>query len=256
MHRLAFATLLLVGPALGAQSLSQRVAAQDGAVQVIYPSRSEACGDGQTFVGNVFGQSTYYSGNSNFSGRGDWTSGHPCVHGPARAMVTVMSGEVTRIRAYVGPIPTSNIKTIQATAAEASAWLSDIVARSGGKAAAEAMLPLVLVDTADPWPLFLRMARDENRPLTVRRSAMTWLASGVNEKLGIADERGDTDDDEMGKQAVFALSQRPKSESVPELIEAVKTSKRPSVRRSAVFWLGQTGDRRAADLYAELLKLR
>ena len=52
-------TLASIAPA---QSLSQRVTASDGSVQVIYPSRPTACGDGETFIGNVFGRSTYYSG--------------------------------------------------------------------------------------------------------------------------------------------------------------------------------------------------
>ena len=77
---------------------------------------------------------------------------------------------------------------------------------------------------------------------------------GVSEKLGLADESGDTDDDEMRKQAVFALSQRPKSESVPDLIEVVKRATHPSARRAAIFWLGQTGDLRAVEVYAQLLK--
>jgi HEAT repeat protein len=57
-------------------------------------------------------------------------------------------------------------------------------------------------------------------------------------------------------QAVFALSQRPKGESVPELIELARSAKHPSARRRAIFWLGQSGDRRAADVYAELLGLK
>jgi HEAT repeat protein len=55
---------------------------------------------------------------------------------------------------------------------------------------------------------------------------------------------------------VFALSQRPKSESVPDLIELARSATRPSARRAAIFWLGQTGDARAADVYADLLGLR
>lgn len=39
------------------------------------------------------------------------------------------------------------------------------------------------------------------------------------------------------KAAVFALSQRPRAESVPILMELVKTSDFGDVRRSALFWL-------------------
>jgi hypothetical protein len=236
-----------------AQSLSQRVTSSDGSVQVIYPSRPTACGDGETFIGNVFGRSTYYSGNSTFSGRGSWSS-RPCVHGPARIVATIISGEVTRLRPYVGPPPASSMRTLNASASEAAAWLDDIIERSSGKLASEAMLPLMLADAVDPWPFLLRIARSDTRPLATRRSALLWLSNGVTEKLGIGDEGDDTDEDEVRKQVVFALSQRPKGESVPELIDLARTSKYPAARRAAIFWLGQTGDARAADVYADLLK--
>jgi len=238
-----------------AQSLSQRVTSTEGSVQVIYPSRPSACGDGETFIGNVFGRSTYYSGNSTFTGRGSW-SARPCIHGPARVVATVMSGEVTRLRPYVGPPPASSMRTLNATAAEAATWLNEIIDRGSGKVASEAMLPLVLADGVDPWPFLLRIARSDTRSIAIRRSALLWLSNGVTEKLGISDEGDDTDEDEVRKQVVFALSQRPKSESVPELIDLARTSKYPAARRSAIFWLGQTGDTRAADVYADLLKIR
>lgn len=238
-----------------AQSLSQRVTSADGTVQVIYPSRPNACGDGETFIGNVFGRSAYYSGNSTFYGRGSW-SNRPCVHGPARVVATVMSGEVTRLRPYVGPPPTSSMRTLNASAADAATWLNDVIEHASSKVASEAMLPLVLADAVDPWPFLLRVARSDTRPTATRRSALLWLSNGVTEKLGIDDEGDDTDEDEVRKQVVFALSQRPKSESVPELIDLARTSKYPAARRSAIFWLGQTGDSRAADVYADLLKIK
>jgi hypothetical protein len=238
-----------------AQSLAQRVVSREGTVQVIYAARPSACGDGESFIGNVFNQSTYYSGSSTFSGDGGWR-GRPCIHGPARVVATVISGEVTRLRPYVGPVPPSDMRTLNTSPAEAAGWLNDLIERGSARLASEAMLPLVLADAPDPWPFLLRVARDDTRPTGVRRSALTWLASGVNEKLGIGDARANTDDDEVRQQAVFALSQRPKSESVPELIDIARSAKNAAARRSAIFWLGQTGDRRAVDVYAELLRLR
>jgi hypothetical protein len=250
----------LAAPALslGAQSLGARVTASDGLVQVIYPSRPNVCGDGQGLIGNVLGRATYYAGNSGYSGSGSWMR-RACVEGPARVVATVMGGEVTRIRSYVGPLPPSSadVKTINAGATEAAGWLGEIIAsRSTGRVASEAMLPLLVADTPVPWPLFLRIAKDENRSRDVRGAAMMWLASGVSDHLGIADAQDESPDDEMRSQAVFVLSQRPKSESVPELIELARTAKHASARRAAIFWLGQSGDSRAVDVYAELLNLR
>jgi hypothetical protein len=248
---------LLLAPALslGAQSVSDRVTSSDGLVQVIYPSRPTACGDGHSIISNVLGRSNYYSGSNEFSGHGSW-SDRPCVHGPARAVATVVGREVTRLRVYVGPLPTASpdTRTITLTASEAATWLGDLASRGTGRVASDAMLPLILADVPDPWPLLLRIARDDNRPRDVRRNALTWLANGVTDHLGIADSGDDSEDDQMRTQAVFVLSQRPKAESVPELIELARTAKHASARRSAIFWLGQTGDPRAVDVFAELLR--
>jgi HEAT repeat protein len=118
-------------------------------------------------------------------------------------------------------------------------------------------MPLVLADAPDPWPLLLRIARDDERPRNVRSSALLWLSNAVTDHLGISRRDGrESDDDQVREQAVFVLSQRPRSESVPELIDIARVAKNPAARRAAIFWLGQTGDRRAADVFAELLGSR
>jgi hypothetical protein len=231
---------------LAAQSLAKQVTASDGAVQVIYPSRPTACGDGRSYVNDVLG------GN-----RHDGWRGMPCEHGPARVVATVVDGQITRLRAYVGPVPRNDMRTINASVADARGWLEQLVASSDSRVGADAMLPLVLADTTDPWPLLLGVARDDRRSVAVRRSALTWLAQGVSHHLGIDGSAPENDDDEMKKQAVFVLSQRAKREGTSELMEVARTSKRPAVRNDAIFWLGQSGDTKAvADLFAELLSSR
>jgi HEAT repeat protein len=64
----------------------------------------------------------------------------------------------------------------------------------------------------------------------------------------------ETDDEEVKKQAVFALSQRRDGEAVPALIQVARNNRDPSVRRTALFWLGQTTDPRAVSLFEEILK--
>ena len=244
---------------MDAQSLARRVAASDGIVQVIYPSRATACGDGEQVISGVLGSgpSVYTTGNATYSANERWPR-RPCVHGPARLLATVVGGEVTRLRAFVGPVPDArpDTRSIDATAEDATGWLANIVARSTSRSASDAILPLVIAEGSNPWPLLVRVARDENRPGNVRRAAIEWLSRGVTDHLGLDDAEDRTDDDQMRSQAVFVLSQRPKSESVPDLIDLARSAIHASVRRSAIFWLGQTGDSRAIDVYAELLGLR
>ena len=240
-----------------AQSLAQQVASANGVVQILFPSRPSACGDGQGTLRNVFGYSEVRGDGVRWSSRNDWP-GRSCVHGPVRLVVTVIDGEPTRARSYVGPVPASSndVRTINASAADAAAWMSDMVARGNARVASELVLPLVLANAPDPWPLFLKIARDESRSRELRRNVMMWLSNAVSEHLGLTAARDDTEDDELRTQAVYVLSQRPKQESVPQLIELAKSAPHASARRSAIYWLGQTGDQRAVDVYEELLRSR
>ena len=244
---------------LGAQTIAQKLSTADRPVQVIYPSRQTACGDGRSYIGHVFEDGYYFGTDDNtmYQRGGNWSRG-ACVHGPARVVATVFGGEVTRLRVYVGPVPppSADVETVNASASDAAAWLTALVTGDNARVAASAILPLVLVDAPDPWPVLLRVARDNSRGMNVRRDALMWLGNGAITHLGVEQKRDDTPDDEMRTQAVFVLSQRPKSESVPALMDLAKTAKYPSAKRSAIFWLGQTGDPRAADVFAELLGLR
>jgi HEAT repeat protein len=53
---------------------------------------------------------------------------------------------------------------------------------------------------------------------------------------------------------VFALSQLPKNEGVPKLMEVARTNKNPEVRRQAMFWLGQSRDPRAIEFFEQILQ--
>ena len=56
------------------------------------------------------------------------------------------------------------------------------------------------------------------------------------------------------KKAVFALSQLPKDEAVPKLIEVARSNRNAEVRRQAMFWLGQSKDPRALKFFEEVLR--
>jgi HEAT repeat protein len=50
------------------------------------------------------------------------------------------------------------------------------------------------------------------------------------------------------------LSQRSADEAVPALIQIAKRNPDPEVRRTALFWLGQSEDPRALALFEEILR--
>lgn len=241
--------------AVRAQSLAQRVSGADGIVQIIYPSRPGACGDGRSNIGHVFGHSM--SGGGVDDGDSRWGR-RVCLPGPVRLEATVLDGEVTRLRPHVGPVPSEVAadRRIDVAASDAAEWLGRVVSSGTSRAANDAILPLVLADAPDPWPLLLRVARDDDRPRSVRTSALFWIGNAIIDRLGLDDHATDTPDDEMRSQAVFVLSQRPRSESIPELIDIARENKHAAARRAAIFWLGQSGDPRAAGVFAALLGAR
>ena len=251
----AFAIAMVYVAPASAQTLSQRVLTTDGRVEIVYASRPAACGDGRSYIGHVLGHTV--AGTGVYERNSGWPE-RPCLPGPVRLEATVLDGEVTHLRAYVGPLATAvaGARTIEVPASEAASWLGQLVASGRSPVAGEAVLPLVLADAPDPWPLLLRVARDDDRPRALRTDALFWLGNGVIDHLGLDDRASETPDDEMRSQAVFVLSQRPRGESVPELVEIARANKHASARRAAIFWLGQSGDPRAADTFAELLGTR
>jgi HEAT repeat protein len=63
----------------------------------------------------------------------------------------------------------------------------------------------------------------------------------------------ESEDVDLKNSAVFAISQLPHDKAVPMLIDIAKNNKSPSVRKKAIFWLGQTGDRKALKFFEEIL---
>ena len=241
-----------------AQSLTRRVLGGEGPVQFVFASRPGVCGDGATYVRDGFGGNNRIYEGGNFSGHSRGDDWPPCVPGPVRVVASVSGGEILRVRTYAGPrrvgdSPPRDLGVVPVS--EAVDFLMRIVEQAHGRAANDAVLPLVLADSITPWPTLLRFARDEQLPRGLRSTVAFWLARGAAAKLGLAD-RDQDDDDDVRASAVFALSQQPKGTAIPELIQVARHAPHPDSRAQALFWLGQSGDRRAIDLFDEILNRR
>jgi hypothetical protein len=256
-----FIAFCAVAPRANAQSLAHRVAsASDGTVQFTVASRPGVCGDGATYVRDGFGDDgrIYEGGNYSGHSRGgdDWP---PCVRGPLRVVATVSGGEVVRVRTYAGPRQDVSLDDRHdlgvVSVDDAVDFLTRLIDQTHARAASDAILPLVLVDSARPWPGLLRFARDERLSRSVHSTIAFWLARGAAAALGVAGH-DDTEDDEVRASAVFALSQQPKDFAVPRLIDVVRHNEHPAARAQALFWLGQSNDSRALDLFDEILRRR
>ena len=247
-----------------AQTLAQRVSAvRDGTVELHYAARPGTCGDGRQLMS--FGRHMQIGDGGTWNGR----TTAPCLPGPARVRMELAGGQVRDVRTFVGPlrtrvddVPAADLGEVSAR--EAAAYFTQLAATAEGRPSEKAVLAAVLADSASVWRGLLAVARDERtRSRATRSGASFWLSrfagaklAGHGEDLSAAesDDEADEDRNDPRASAVFALSQLRNREGIPPLIQVARTNRDAGLRRKALFWLGQTGDPRALDLFEEILK--
>ncbi|MFL5508481.1 MAG: HEAT repeat domain-containing protein [Gemmatimonadaceae bacterium] len=246
--------------AASAQSIASQVArVSNGTVRMSFSTRPGICGSGNSisYGGRGRGRTTW--GNDWESSRDvEWES--DCSVGPGRVVIDRRNGEIADLRFYVGgrwrPAAADVVDLGMVPARAAADYLVSIARTERGSMGEKAILPSTLADSAEVWPELIRIARNSDIPRSTRTSAVFWLgqAAGDAATRGLNDIVVDNGvDREVREQAVFALSQRPREQAVPALIAVARTNKDPEIRKKALFWLGQSNDPRALDLFEELL---
>ena len=236
---------------LGAQSLAQRVrGAGDGTVRVSFAARPGVCSSGPGSITIV---------DSHDDGDSEWES--DCKSGPVRVSLRMRGGRVAESETYVGGSWKSGSDKVtdlgMVPAREAADLMLVLAPEAGEDDGGELVTAATLADSAVVWPQLLRMARDTRVREDTRKQAVFWLgqAAGKEATKGLDSIVTDTGGDiEIRKQAVFALSQRPHEEGVPALIHVARTNRHPELRKTALFWLGQSEDPRALTLFEEILR--
>jgi hypothetical protein len=267
MRHTALALLTCAGIALPgavtAQSfrddvLSQVNRVRDGEVRMTFPLRPGVCGDGiNVWRGNDRSSVSWSSGRERSR---DVEYDLDCDTGPGRLVVVRREGETTDLRFYVGgrwrASDAENIGTVSARSA--ADYLLRLAETHDGKAGREAIFPATMVDSVTIWPSLMRIARSDSRPTSTRQQAIFWLGQLAEEPAtrGLSELVGDNAvDREVRESAIFALSQR-RGEGITALINVVRTSRDPELRKKALFWLANSRDPRALDLIEELLNKR
>jgi hypothetical protein len=250
MRRLtAYFILLLVLPArLAAQDLVHRVGGlNDANLRLSFAARPGVCGHGDRGITVIDDHDS-----------DDWVGN--CERGPVRVSLRVHSGRVIEARTRVGghwrapAAGTTDLGTLPAREA-ASALLT--LAEHAEDAADDLISAATLADSATVWPTLIKFARDTTLATETRRQAVFWLgqAAGAVATRGLDSIARDTTGDlEVRKHAIFALSQRPAAEGVPVLINIARTNRHAELRKTALFWLGQSEDPRAIALFEEILR--
>lgn len=251
------AALALGAGRAAAQSLAQRVrGAGDGRVQLRFASRPGVCGDGRSTISG--GDGNFMRGNWSADDAGEWR--RRCEPGPVRVVLRTANGSVERLSVNIGGNDSgSDVHDLGTVSAhDAVSYLLDLAGGSSHRVGDDAVLAAVLADSTTPWPSLITLARSAQSHDT-RESATFWLgqaaAARVNGTTLFGDhhEADESDDEAVRGEAIFAISQQPHDESVPVLIRVARTNKDPVLRKKALFWLGQSGDPRAIDLFSQIL---
>jgi HEAT repeat protein len=250
------------GSARSQSSIAQRVErAVDGVVRVQFQGHSGVCGDGRDVIGY---RKAIFSGSVHSIG-GKWSAPR-CAPGPVRVSLFVARGRVTKMETFVGGNwPAGERATDLGTVSsiEAAAFFFGLVPALEGRSNKERLLlPAVLAADNGTVARLTALARDGGRRLDTRSEAIQWIgllgdASVVPTLVAFARQDASTraddfdkdKDDTHGKKglasaAIAALSFLENGVGVTSLIDLAR-NRSPAVRRSAVFWLGQSGDQRA-----------
>jgi len=253
------AALTVTAAAVPAQSIASRVArVSNGSVRMSFAARPDLCGSGNSIGSNNGRGRTTWGNGWNTSRDVEWDS--ECSTGPARVVIDRRNGEISDLRFYVGgrwrPAGSDITDLGMVPAREAAEYLVSLAQTERGSMGEKAILPSTLADSVDIWPSLIKIARNTNLPRGTRNQAVFWTgqaageAATANLKDIVVDNEVDRD---IREKAVFALSQRPPDQGVPALISIARTNKDPEIRKKALFWLGQSNDPRAIDLFEELL---
>jgi hypothetical protein len=258
----AVAIIPLVSPAAVAQSLEDRVASAPRVVAFEFTTRANVCGDGRSVTisdDSTAGWMTRSRRSGISIGRRDSGDRSYCERGPARVVIdhdgrrvrdirVTVGGSLERVDAELGIVPP----------ADAARYLLGIAPRIDGTAADDAIMGAAIAADVKTWPRMLEIARDNNASESARKSSLFWVSQEATTAATAGLGAVAMDDDaasSVRSDALFFLAQR-KAEGVPALIRVVNESKSIKLRKDAIWFLSQSRDPRAIDLFEKLLSGR
>ncbi len=214
---------------------------EQGTVWFQFPARPDVWGDGKRWnMGSVMSSRERCR----------------CTNGPVIVQVRVEAGAEFSVRSQVGGEPGDGRNLGAVSAPAAARYLLELAARLPEKSAEEAIQAAVAARDAETWPALLDISRDRSRPSDVRSMALFWVAqeagsAAADELAGIA--VASDEDPEVQEAAVFAITQLPGDRGTDLLLNLARSNRNPAIIETVYFWLGQSEDPRATDLFEEVL---
>jgi hypothetical protein len=254
---LAAALVFTSAAAASAQDIAGRVRdVRNGTVRLTFAAKLGVCGDGESFIStrgwsdDGDSRTIFRDGHGSYSittGSGNGQDWRKCEEGPVRVALEVDNGAVIDVRTFVGKAWRADEPAMTVSARSAVDYLFGVAERGSNRAAKRAFTPIILADSVNPDPQFLRMAKNKSVARETRKSAIFWAGQGRSATAAreIASLIND-EDPEIAKSALFAMSQLRNDEGARVLLAAARNTALPlEVRKSAVFWTGQLASEQA-----------
>lgn len=247
------------GSTAAAQSLAERISAiGNGTALIAFPARDDVCGNGAGMV-------RFGDGHVRAERGSDW--GEPCVPGPVRVVLRFRKGRVVDLATVVGGRSWADVRGVgdlsgavdlgMVDPAAAAGWLIGLARRHDGEAGEDALFPAILARGVQPWRELLALARDGRVRTDTREQATFWLGQAAGREVAGDLEALAGDDQarvEVREAAVFALSRMDDEEAAVEaLLRVYRRSDDPRIKKRALFWLAESDDPRALDLFESIL---
>jgi len=138
---------------------------------------------------------------------------------------------------------------------ENARYLEEFYAKTTSEALKEKILfSLSQMSLAENAQWLLGIAQNEKETVDLRKNALFW--AGQMKQVPFADLAalyGTVQQHEIKEQLVFVYSQRDEPEALDKLMDIAKTETDPDLRKTAIFWLGQSHDPRVADFLLEII---
>jgi HEAT repeat protein len=265
-HHLARGTVAaaLLGPALGAQSLADRVnGAPAGAVQFTFAARPGVCGNGRGFIQT--GNSTYYGSyvGSYSTTNGDIVRAEVCQNGPVHVVIDRAGRDIIAIQTYVGePAPPATAPTVTAAnlgrvgGQQAADFLLDVATTAEGRVGRDAIFPATIADSASTTDRLIAIAKNQALSRDTRRAALSHMGNSVPAgqvvptraaDAMVAIARDESDNQSVRQQALAVLSRLEHGVGIPALVELSRQQGYTWLAKESIAALSRSGDPRARE---------
>jgi hypothetical protein len=136
-----------------------------------------------------------------------------------------------------------------------AAVVSDVIAGRRTSSMLDSALAAIGLHAAPASSRTLVALARDGQTAHVRGQALFWLGQRATDRAGsvIAEAIERDPELEVKRRALTALSQLPKDESVPLLMNVARTHKTVELRRQAMLHLGRSNDPRAIDFFEQIL---